>query len=249
MEKSLIPISEIIKQGWQLYLDNFSKFFYPIIVSLIPYLLLYVVEYFNTPAAPILIIILTALSIVIDFWVVIVFMELIDKIYKKQTIEANKIYESAFKKIPSYFLVALLVGLITILGFILLIIPGIIFAVWYSFAVYINVLENKDNKGWTALKSSKELVTGRWGKTFWRLLLPSLLIYAIVLAVIIALMFMISGGQIDLISYEQSIIYNLITSVIFTILSPLFVAFILFLYYSLKETKEVKSEENSSQTA
>ncbi len=249
MEKNLILISEIIKKGWQLYLDNIAQFIYPIIISIIPYLLIYAVEYFNLPAAEILIIILTALSIVINFWVIIVFMELIDKIYKKEPIEANKIYESAFKKIPSYFLVSLLVGLITMAGLILLIIPGIIFAVWYSFAVYINILEDKNNKGWDALKSSKDLVKGRWGKTFWRLILPSLLVYAIVMVVVIALMFMISGGHVDLITYEQTVIYDLITTAIFTLLSPLFVAFILLLYYSLKETREIKKEENPSQMA
>jgi len=246
MEHNLITAKEIIKKGWQTYLDNFPKFLYPIIISLIPYILIFIVQYFDLPTANLLVIILTALGIVINFWVIIVFIELIDKIYKNQPIENTKIYESAFRKIPSYFIVALLAGLITVIGFILLIIPGIIFAVWYAFAVYINVLEDKNNKGWQALKSSKELVAGRWGKTFWRLILPASLVYLIAMLVIIALIFLITGGQVDLLAYEQSLVYNLITSIFFTMLSPLFVTFILLLYHSLKQTKQAQGKETEN---
>lgn len=76
-------------------------------------------------------------------------------------------YRRGWHKILSYFWVYLLVGLIVFGGFLLLIIPGIIFAVWFSFAVFILIAENL--KGVKALSKSKEYVKGHWWSVFWYL--------------------------------------------------------------------------------
>ena len=61
-----------------------------------------------------------------------------------------------------YILLSLLSGLVMLLGLILLIIPGIIFMVWYMFSTYILVTENVG--GVAALKKSKSYVKGKfWG--------------------------------------------------------------------------------------
>jgi len=133
------------------------------------------------------------------------------------------------------------VGLVTIIGLILLIIPGIIFAIWYAFAVYINIIETKDNKGWDALKRSKELVAGRWGATFWRIMIPALSIYLLSMIVVIGLMFMFTGGQINFEDSMHIAIYNTVTTIIFLALAPLFTSFYIILYNNLKETKKTSS--------
>ena len=85
------------------------------------------------------------------------------------------------------FVVALLTGLAILGGLILLIIPGIIFAVWFIFSNLIVVLEGK--RGTEALKASKSLVTGRWGAVFGRfvLLVLSILAILIVIGIVAAL--------------------------------------------------------------
>ncbi len=75
-------------------------------------------------------------------------------------------YRRGWHKIFSYWWVSLLVGFITLSGFLLLIVPGIIFTIWFSLAVFILVAE--DLKGMNALLKSKEYVKGKWGGVFWR---------------------------------------------------------------------------------
>jgi len=75
-------------------------------------------------------------------------------------------YRRGWHKLFSYWWVALLVGFITMGGFLLLIVPGIIFATWFSLAVFILIAE--DLKGMNALLKSKEYVKGKWGGVFWR---------------------------------------------------------------------------------
>lgn len=75
-------------------------------------------------------------------------------------------YRRGWHKILSYWWVSLLAGFITMGGFLLFVVPGIIFAVWFSLAVFILIAE--DLKGMNALLKSREYVKGKWGGVFWR---------------------------------------------------------------------------------
>ncbi len=92
------------------------------------------------------------------------------------------------KKSKSLILPLLLVGILAALavvgGLILLIVPGIIFMVWFAFSTYTLILEDKH--GVEALKASKALVVGRWWDVFGRfiLLLLSLAGIAIVAEIV-----------------------------------------------------------------
>ena len=84
----------------------------------------------------------------------------------QERIGTREAYRRGWHKILSYWWVTFLVGFITIGGFLLLIIPGIIFAVWFSLAMFVLVAE--DLKGMNALLKSREYVKGRWGGIYWR---------------------------------------------------------------------------------
>ncbi|XOB40369.1 MAG: hypothetical protein ACKKMR_03620 [Candidatus Nealsonbacteria bacterium] len=71
--------------------------------------------------------------------------------------------KEGWSKYWPFFLVSLLTGLIIGLGFLFLIVPGIIFAVWFGFSIYTVVCEDK--RGFKALSRSKELVKGYWWPT------------------------------------------------------------------------------------
>ncbi|MCX6718137.1 MAG: hypothetical protein NTY81_00835 [Candidatus Staskawiczbacteria bacterium] len=75
--------------------------------------------------------------------------------------------EVGWQKIASFFWISLLVGLATLGGLILLIIPGIIFAIWFCFSMFVYIDEGA--KGTSALKRSKQLVQGYWWPIFGRL--------------------------------------------------------------------------------
>ncbi len=66
-------------------------------------------------------------------------------------------------------LVMILMTLIFLAGFILLVVPGIIFLIRYGFAPY--ALIHQGLRGWSALRESRELVRGYWWPVFGRLIL------------------------------------------------------------------------------
>jgi len=69
----------------------------------------------------------------------------------------------AFSKLFSIWALSIIVGLIVFLGFIALIVPGIILAIMYSLALPVLLIENK---GVTeSMGRSRQLVSHRWGKT------------------------------------------------------------------------------------
>jgi len=103
-------------------------------------------------------------GIVSLFWVVFCNIAVQAAVYlAPESAESEKIME-LFKRGRSlagkYFLVSFLVGIFTLLWTLLLIVPGIIMSVYYSFAGLCLVYE-----GWRAgkaLKRSKELTKGYW---------------------------------------------------------------------------------------
>jgi hypothetical protein len=87
-------------------------------------------------------------------------------------IDTPHTFSSAFhagkKYIGKYIWTSIVTGIMLLIGFVLLIIPGIVFFVWYALATPIVFVENLN--GWKALQRSKALVQGRWWRVFGRLL-------------------------------------------------------------------------------
>jgi len=74
-------------------------------------------------------------------------------------VRAGDCYKNGFRKIWGFITTGFLYGLVVFFGFVLLIIPGILFAFWYSLAPYVFLVEGK--RGFSAMKRSKEIITGR----------------------------------------------------------------------------------------
>ena len=75
-------------------------------------------------------------------------------------------FKNGLIKIFPFIWVSFLMGIIVFSGFILLIIPGIIFSVWFSLSYYVLVWE--DLRGLSAIKASKNLVSKYWWRVLWR---------------------------------------------------------------------------------
>jgi hypothetical protein len=70
----------------------------------------------------------------------------------------------AVSRLLSIWALSIIVGIIVVLGFIALIVPGIILAIMFSLALPVLLIENK---GVTeSMGRSRQLVSHRWGKTF-----------------------------------------------------------------------------------
>lgn len=76
--------------------------------------------------------------------------------------EVVAIYRRAIRLLPSFFWVAALQLLATVVGFVLLIVPGLLAFIWLYFAQYALVFDNR--RGWSALLHSRELMRGRFFK-------------------------------------------------------------------------------------
>jgi len=123
---------------------------------------------------------------IVSLWIQVASVEAIDSGEERPNV--SDLLSKSWPLILTYLLVAILAGLAILGGFILLIIPGFIFAVWFSFSTFTLVLENK--RGVEALKASKALVAGRFGAVFGRffLLVLSLIGISIVAALVLAIM-------------------------------------------------------------
>jgi len=110
-------------------------------------------------------------------------------------------------RLGDIILTAILLAIILTVGFILLIIPGIIFGIMFILAMHVVVLEGKGPI--EALHRSRQLVHGRWIKTF-----------AIIL-IIFVIIFIAS-------------IIPLLGSILTLIIQPYLVTTLTFLYYSMR---------------
>lgn len=113
-------------------------------------------------------------------------------------------YKLSKPRVLPYFITSILVGIIVFFGFLLLVIPGIIFFVRYSLAAILSVVE--DVEATEALKKSKSYIEGNWGKVAGRLFGVFFLLFAlfIILAIVVSAIFgedSVTGG----------LIYNLIS--------------------------------------
>ncbi len=140
--------------------------------------------------------------------------------------------------------VSLLTGLIVCGGFILLIVPAIIFWVWFAFSTFARMIDEK--KGLEALRYSRSLSKGRFWKVLGRLLLINIIlgiIYIIMylgpqlLAALLSSMGNDSSAKTALL---LALLLTIPVGIIFTILQILFaifmVAILIVFYFNLKET-------------
>lgn len=94
--------------------------------------------------------------------------EAIRKVIAGENFDVRSTFSSALSIMPKFFVVSVLVGIVVGFGFILLIIPGIIFGTWYAFSLF--VLVNEKTGILESMRKSKALVRGRFWAVLGRLL-------------------------------------------------------------------------------
>ncbi len=147
---------------------------------------------------------------------------------RKEKIGIIKAYKRAWPKILSYLWISILVGLITFIGFIFLIVPGIVFAIWFSFAAFILVVEGA--KGMSALLKSKEYVKGRWWPVFGRILFISL-----IASIVGGLLGSIVGQIFKLVNISW--LENVGSSIVSILIVPFSISYSFLIYKNLKLLK------------
>ena len=133
-------------------------------------------------------------------------------------------YRGAFRNLKSFLWVFILNTLIVIGGYMLLVVPGVIFSFWFVFSLYVLAAENE--KGRNALLKSKEYVSGSPGKVVWFFFLFVILVVAtsLLLGFVLKLLPDLFGNAIGG-------IFN------FLIVAPFAIAFTASLYKNLRSIK------------
>jgi len=144
-------------------------------------------------------------------------------------------YRYGFVHFLAFLWLSVLVGLATMLGFLLLIIPGIIVSVWFVFAQMTFVQEGL--RGVEAMRASRLYVKGRWWKVFGRLLALTLGVLLVYLALGVLASFTIPDQQ-----FLQDVLFSLINLVVM----PWSIVYVYFLY---KDARAAASAETRSPIA
>jgi hypothetical protein len=232
---------ELLTESWAIYKKSFGKLFAAIIIPALAVLALFLLV-----ALPLLlvggftlfssdginatgitaiiaaIVISTIVLSVVQAWSQAALILAIDEHDKKSSV--SEILNKAWSKVRQYWIVVLLTGFLTLGGFMLFFIPGFIFSIWFTFALYIAVLEKE--KGMDALLKSKKYIEGRFWEVLGRLIVPGLISFAISLL----------AGALFGFSNDNQSAGDAISSLISFVLTPLFTAYYYLLYKEVKRT-------------
>lgn len=235
----MLGVFDLLNKSWEVYKDRFETIVGIAAIPLVANFLIaipLIIGSFLTGALwknmtlPV-IVILSVLAVILGLaWIAFVIIwPAVAMLYaikgREEEIGLEESFRKAWPKIASYFWINLLSGLAVLVGLILVIIPGIIFAVWFVFSNYVLVVEGK--KGTSALSRSKELVQGNWLAVFGRI-------------AFMGVVGMVIGGVLGLVPFLGPLLTNLL-------LTPFSVVFFYMLYEDLKQEPEENPEPEPEQ--
>ena len=244
-KEKIIKSWDLIKESWVIYQKNILKFLEIILyglVGIVPMLVVLLLFFVYS---------VSGLVQIIPFYVnmilgIIAFAAFVISIYlalaysirikvasilllKNNFTTAKENFKEAKPYFTKFLGVSLLLVVLIFAWAFALIIPALIFAVYYGFAQYILIAENK--RPFSAIERSYDLVRGYWWPTFGRLALLTLIGIIIYLIILMPTAGMQEGAT-------PSIIYNIFMNLVWAVLSPYFLIYSYKLYHSLKETNK-----------
>ena len=222
-QKRLTDPITLLKESWQIFSSKAKTILaiaaIPVVFRLLIDILLSFYSLSSTPVWIIWII----LSLIFLFFQLLATPSLLFAL--KENLFLKEALQKGQKFFLSYLWVYFLVTIIVAGGFLLFIIPGIIFSIWFSLAVVVLVFEEK--RGFSALFQSKQLIAGRWWGVFWRLLVFNLIFGTI---------FLIAYFFPSQITEKFSYFFQLFVL-------PFGLIYRLLIYKDLKEIKEILVQE------
>lgn len=243
--------TEIVSDSWHLYANNWRKlvpylaiiFLPTLILSLLGVVSLYLEVYMPASgmATNLLIMLVLAASFVLNLWASIAMVKALSAHIFGQPIAWKETFSSSSHLLWPLIYTSILMGLIVMGGFVLLFVPGLIFAVWYNFYFYSLIFEGK--KGMSALAASKSLVVGRWWSIAWRLVAPTFIFGILNLALVMGLSTLVK--LLSLSQFIEMTATSTLTSLAGVITAPLSMGAALVLYYSAKQNPAVSTPDTN----
>jgi len=105
--------------------------------------------------------------LVVMFWVSVSGILAVSGVVDNKKTTVKEVFSNSWKKLWPFSLLSIVLGILTVLGLVLLIIPGILVLVWFNFAGFEMILKGSGIK--ESMLNSKKLVNGRFWKVFGRM--------------------------------------------------------------------------------
>jgi len=240
----LIKAGEIIKNSWEVYAKNWRRLFPYMLLIFLPNFLLGPVGFasmYLDKFAPggffmylnnFVVLAIFAASIIFALWAAAAMTKNLKALSENQAgFNWREALVTTSRFIWPIIYTSILVMLVVLGGTILLIIPGVIFSIWFVFSYYTVIFEDK--KGREALKASRALVAGRWWGILWRLIVPG--IFFGLLAAILSYAVATGLGYIFQASMLFALTNAFFTSIISSLVAPLSALATLLLYLNAKK--------------
>lgn len=236
---------ELLRESWNTFVQHYKLFF---AIFLVPGAITLVFDYLTAteqsneafmqtyPLA------YTLLLLVVVISMLLLSVAMYKAIATPHETNVKTAYQFAFKHFFSYVVLSIVVSVLVILGTIALIIPGIIFGVWFSFSYFVLVFENKGIID--SLKTSRAYVKGHWWGVFGRFLLLGITAFVLSLLVGAAAHFVLS------LAVPAAIATAVASFFISFVAMPVTIAYSYLMYLDLKGMRAVEPVvENSPNPA
>lgn len=176
---------QLTKAGFSIFMENPWLFVgIMLIPTIVSYLLTFLEPGLNGANLSVfdwsIFIAITLLVIVVNVLMGLALLEAL----RNRSLSIVGAYKMAVPNFWRYLLFSIALTLLLTVAYLLLIIPGIIASVWFAFAVFVLIYENKGVRA--ALRQSREYVRGRWWGVFGRLL--GLLILSALFGIVLSLL-------------------------------------------------------------
>jgi hypothetical protein len=129
-------------------------------------------------------VIIAIAGLVFSFWVRVAGIFAIDKVVSGMVLPIKETFGTAWKMLFKFSLLDIILGMVTVIGFILLIIPGFIFLIWFLFSEFELVTKGTGIR--QSMSNSKKLVSGRFWAVTGRLLV--FFLFMSLISIILSLM-------------------------------------------------------------
>ncbi|MFH1611652.1 MAG: hypothetical protein ABH887_00015 [bacterium] len=238
---SLRGIGDLLKESWQIYKKRFKTFvgisiIFPVVIMLFSLGFPFAASLLKDKNSAT---ILAMIAIWLIIFIVIIFLATWPQVALLYAIKERDAqigikdsFAKGWRKIFSFWWISVLTSLIVASGFLLLIIPGIIFSIWFALSAY--VLIGEDLKGMKALSRSKQLIKDYWGKVFLRFAVVS------IIGLVIYSIFGLIGGI-----FKISLVEDLIALIVSILLTPFVLTYMYLIYENLKQLKSGEVFENA----
>lgn len=194
----MMPALELLVQSGRMYRKHAGLFAGYAAWLLLPYAALVLLHLTGDPTGGFLATLFLVVQAFLLVWMMLLFPLITYEIaHEKKHLSPDAIQKKLQRLLPSAMFVAVIETAVVLGGFILLIIPGLVFTIWFMFAT-LSVLFD-ETRGMRALAFSRELVRGRFWRVAWLGVFGPFLIFLCYLLVVNLLVTVFAAaGQVTL---------------------------------------------------